>query len=162
MRSCQGIEQTFAVVFGTGVTVAAIAYPIPTPAPESWPWPPEREWEPVRPVAPPRRRTAPTTPAARRRRARTRARRLRAVLLLGAVSLGVTAVAGSSGRHPAASGPAGGRGTVIVARPGDTLWSIATRARPGSDVRPLVARLQAELGDHPLRAGDAVVLPHGD
>ncbi|MHB8457156.1 MAG: hypothetical protein ACYDBS_05645, partial [Acidimicrobiales bacterium] len=37
-------------------------------------------------------------------------------------------------------------GFVYVARPGDTLWSIASKIEPGADPRPLVDQLQAELG----------------
>lgn len=46
-----------------------------------------------------------------------------------------------------------------VARPGDTLWSIATRVEPGADPRPLVDELQAQLHDKVLQPGDTLVLP---
>ena len=45
------------------------------------------------------------------------------------------------------------------ARPGDTLWSIASKLQPGSDPRPLVSRLESQLHGAPLVAGDELTLP---
>ncbi|HLI43277.1 MAG TPA: LysM peptidoglycan-binding domain-containing protein [Acidimicrobiales bacterium] len=50
-------------------------------------------------------------------------------------------------------------GFVYTARPGDTLWSIALRAEPGADPRPLVDRLEAELGGGTLQPGDRLFIP---
>ena len=49
---------------------------------------------------------------------------------------------------------------VYVVQPGDTLWSIARRADPGADPRPLVDRL-VEVNDlrGALHAGDQLRLP---
>jgi hypothetical protein len=52
-------------------------------------------------------------------------------------------------------------GYVYVVRPGDTLWSIAARVEPTADPRPLVDRLQAELGGNTLQPGDRLLLPRG-
>lgn len=52
----------------------------------------------------------------------------------------------------------GGHADYVV-RPGDTLWSIATRVEPGADPRPLVDELQAELHGKVLQPGDTLVLP---
>jgi hypothetical protein len=52
-------------------------------------------------------------------------------------------------------------GTTWVVRPGDTLWGIATAVEPGRDVRPLVDRLESELGNATLEPGEAVRIPAG-
>lgn len=46
-----------------------------------------------------------------------------------------------------------------VVRPGDTLWSIASRLDPGGDPRPIVDELAAELHGAPLEAGMSLTLP---
>lgn len=51
------------------------------------------------------------------------------------------------------------RGYFYVARPGDTVWSIAASVQPGGDPRPLVDRLEAELGGRILQPGDRLLLP---
>jgi Tfp pilus assembly protein FimV len=48
---------------------------------------------------------------------------------------------------------------VYVVQPGDTLWSIAARVRPGADPRPLVQALTSDLGGASLRPGEALQLP---
>lgn len=50
-------------------------------------------------------------------------------------------------------------GYRYVARPGDSLWSIATRLDPGGDPRPIVAALSREISGRELMAGDQLVLP---
>jgi hypothetical protein len=86
-----------------------------------------------------------------------------ATLLLGCW-LGLQAALGRIGGGPlATTGAPGGlqpaAGRVWIVRPGDTLWSIAEAADPGSDVRPLVDRLAATLGSTELYPGEAVALP---
>jgi hypothetical protein len=85
-----------------------------------------------------------------------------AILIFGWI--GLQAASGRIGRGPlAATGAPGGlrpAGTAVwVVRPGDTLWSIALAIRPGSDVRPLVDRLAAELGSTVLHPGESIPLP---
>jgi Tfp pilus assembly protein FimV len=46
-----------------------------------------------------------------------------------------------------------------VVKPGDTLWSIASRLEPSGDPRPLVAQLQSELHGATLDPGARLVLP---
>jgi hypothetical protein len=53
----------------------------------------------------------------------------------------------------------GGGGVVYVARPGDTLWAIATRLDPASDPVEVVATLAAELHGAPLRPGAVLTVP---
>lgn len=90
----------------------------------------------------------------------TRRGRLVAFLafLLAALALVVFAVSG------AATGTAE-RGEPVAVRtvsiePGDTLWSIATRAAPGEDPRDLIAEIQ-ELNsiDGSLRVGTEIAVP---
>jgi LysM repeat protein len=50
-------------------------------------------------------------------------------------------------------------GYVYVVRPGDTLWSIATRLRPGGDPRVIVAQLESQVGGGTLVPGSRLVLP---
>lgn len=44
----------------------------------------------------------------------------------------------------------------VIVRPGDTLWTIARRAQPTGDLRPLVSQLDAERGGRPLQAGETI------
>jgi hypothetical protein len=88
-----------------------------------------------------------------------------ATLLIGCW-LGLQAALGRIGGGPLATtgapgGPRPAAGRVWIVRPGDTLWSIAEAAHPGSDVRPLVDRLAAAVGSSHLYPGEAVVLPSG-
>lgn len=81
--------------------------------------------------------------------------------------LGVTAVAagvlalgvGPVGHALAPDGSKAAEGTYVV-RPGDTLWSIATRLGDG-DPRPLVDAIQQANGVDPgaLVPGQALVIP---
>jgi Tfp pilus assembly protein FimV len=50
-------------------------------------------------------------------------------------------------------------GLLYVAKPGDTLWSIATRVEPGADPRSLVDSLENQLNGNVLLPGDRLVLP---
>jgi len=50
-------------------------------------------------------------------------------------------------------------GYEYVARPGDTLWSIASRLQPGGDPRVLVAKLEQQLHGAVLLAGEKLTLP---
>jgi LysM repeat protein len=50
-------------------------------------------------------------------------------------------------------------GALYVVQPGDTLWGIAERLEPGSDPRPLVARLTEQAGSDTVVPGEHLVLP---
>jgi Tfp pilus assembly protein FimV len=50
-------------------------------------------------------------------------------------------------------------GYAYVVRPGDTLWSIASRLEPGRDPRPLVDRLSSQVRGGRLLAGSVLVVP---
>ncbi len=47
----------------------------------------------------------------------------------------------------------------VVVEPGDTLWSIAQRAVPGSDVRPVVDAMEQALGTSTVTAGQLISVP---
>ncbi len=47
----------------------------------------------------------------------------------------------------------------VVVQPGDTLWSIAQRAVPGHDVRPVVDAMEKALGTPTVVAGQTVSVP---
>jgi hypothetical protein len=87
---------------------------------------------------------------------------LATVLVLGAVvvageagvALGGTPLAPPE-RRPAPSSSA----SAVVVRPGDTLWTIVERRRPGSDPRPIVDALSDARHGAPLLPGETVRLP---
>jgi Tfp pilus assembly protein FimV len=69
-----------------------------------------------------------------------------AVLAMGGVSRALEPGAGPSA-------PASVAAHTYVVRPGDTLWSIAERLRPGEDPRPLVDAIERANG---ISAGELV------
>lgn len=113
-----------------------------------------------------RQRSAGRRPSPRVYRRR---RMAAAVLAVGAGALGALGlgtVAGRLGGGPlTASEPGisvtGARlvsGATYVVAPGDTLWSIARRAQPAGDVRPLVQSLERSRQGEPLRVGERITL----
>jgi hypothetical protein len=44
----------------------------------------------------------------------------------------------------------------VVVQPGDSLWSIAERAAPGHDVRPIVDAMERDLGTTAVTAGETL------
>jgi len=64
-----------------------------------------------------------------------------------------------SGGVPGEGQPAGSCGQVYVARPGDTIWSIAVEYSRGGDPRPLVGELESEIGGAALQPGERLILP---
>lgn len=118
----------------------------------------------------PVRRHAPSEPAGRARpyRVPDRPRGLRRLLpgvatlaVLGGVWLGAGALSSlhHTGLGVLASSTKVPGGYAYVARPGDTLWSIATRLEPTGDPRPIVAGLEQQLHGATLRPGDRLRLP---
>lgn len=95
------------------------------------------------------------------------ARRRRIAAVLGATALvvgawfGLGAIRGAGAAttaHLAGAKLVKG-GQLYVARPGDTLWSIALRLQPTGDPRPIVDALEAEIHGRPLTPGMHLVLP---
>ena len=54
---------------------------------------------------------------------------------------------------------AGPGDVVMVAKPGDTLWSMARQIAPGDDPRPVVDALVAANGGATVRAGQQIIVP---
>lgn len=77
---------------------------------------------------------------------------------IGGGPLAATDAASASGLFGTAI-PAAATSKVWVVRPGDTLWNIAVALDPHGDVRPLVDRLAAEVGDSPLYPGEEIQIP---
>jgi hypothetical protein len=81
--------------------------------------------------------------------------------VLASIWLGAGALSGL--QRPALTVPAAAvkvtGGYLYIARPGDTLWSIASALEPGGDPRPLVAQLEQQLRGGELVAGDRLILP---
>lgn len=104
-----------------------------------------------------------TSPVPQRPRLSVEARRRRTLLavmtvLLVALALPLSGTGGYS--HATGSALAEtGRPVVYTVRPGDSLWSIATRVDPSADPRPLVARLAAQTGSETVVPGERIVLP---
>lgn len=48
---------------------------------------------------------------------------------------------------------------LLVAQPGDTLWSLAERAAPGRDVRPIVDAMAKSRGTTTVNAEELVSVP---
>jgi hypothetical protein len=48
---------------------------------------------------------------------------------------------------------------TVVVEPGDTLWSVAERAVPGRDVRPIVDAMERTLGTSTVIPGQAISVP---
>jgi hypothetical protein len=46
----------------------------------------------------------------------------------------------------------------VVAQPGDTLWSIASRVAPGHDLRPIVDAMVDTLGTSTVVAGETITV----
>ena len=67
------------------------------------------------------------------------------------VALGVTTTSPERSPHPHVA--------TIVVQSGDTLWSIAQRLAPGSDPRPIVDKLSAELGTSSPQPGQKLTYP---
>ena len=102
-----------------------------------------------------------------RRRARRSAirRRRRAVVLAGiaaGAACGLSLPVASLGGSPVAAhlqGVAAAGETVYVARPGDTLWSIAAQFDHGGNPRPMAEALAREIGSAVVVPGERIPIP---
>lgn len=82
--------------------------------------------------------------------------------LAAVVMLSLLALPAGPARARGIGPGAGGRlsaGAAYVVRPGDTLWSIASRVDPSGDPRPLVADMAREVGGDTIFPGQRLVLP---
>lgn len=143
---------------------------LPTTFPEDdehelpWPRPALRLVEPTTPAArAPSLRTGQEVSLRRRERTSRRVRRRRVlagVVLAGVLTLlalPVSALGGHAATSPTVAAPHGG--VTYVVRPGDTLWSIASRFDHGGDPRALVRTLAAETGSQVVQPGEHLVVP---
>jgi nucleoid-associated protein YgaU len=103
-------------------------------------------------------------PAARARRATFLRRRLVAAVLVATLAAALYLLAGAAlagtagGGSPSAAAGATSPATHVV-QPGDTLWTIAAAAAPGTDVRITVDRIAQLNGGAPLVVGQRLLLP---
>ena len=91
---------------------------------------------------------------------RTYVRRRRTAAIVGAALVAVLmSPLAAAAVHPGDAPTPVATRTVVV-QPGDTLWAIAQRARPGMDPRETIAWIQDVNGvDAGLRAGQALLVP---
>jgi nucleoid-associated protein YgaU len=83
-----------------------------------------------------------------------------AVGLLAALALPWSGTGGSLATPGSAqAGETVAHHVSYVVRPGDTLWSIATRLDPTGDPRPVVAELAAQVGGDNVVPGEQLRLP---
>ena len=92
---------------------------------------------------------------------RTYVRRRRTTAIVGTALVAVlmSPLAAAAVRPGEAPAPLATR--TIVVQPGDTLWSIAQRVRPGTDPRETVALIQQrnDVAAGDLQAGQSLVVP---
>ena len=92
-----------------------------------------------------------------------RRRRTVAVVVVGTALVAVlmSPLAAGAVRRGEPSAPAAQQ--VVVVQSGDTLWSIAQRARPGDDPRVVTGEIAAVNGVQPgaLTVGSSLVVPPG-
>jgi Tfp pilus assembly protein FimV len=94
---------------------------------------------------------------------RTYVRRRRTVAVVGTALVAVlmSPLAAGAVRRGEPSAPAAQQ--VVVVRPGDTLWSIAQRVRPGEDPREVAGEIASVNRVEPgaLAVGSSLVVPLG-
>jgi hypothetical protein len=102
-----------------------------------------------------------TAPPSRHRPDATvyRRRRLVALVVGLAVVIGAAQFASHALSASASAGAAPTAPVVLVAQPGDSYWSLASKVYDGGDVRSVVDELVAANGGGDLHAGDRITLP---
>jgi hypothetical protein len=107
----------------------------------------------------------PHRPMVRRRPSQAVYRRRRVAVLLCVAAIvflgwtGLHRLTGASGDGPltVAGQPVTlAANTHVIVQPGDTLWSIARRAQPTGDIRPLVSSIEAKRHGRPLQVGETI------
>jgi hypothetical protein len=117
------------------------------------------ELEPVRLwLVEPDRRHRPR-PARRQHRAVYQRRRILAALVGLGLVLTIARAGAMLGESSLATPERLPHAQQLVVQPGDTLWSIAQRAVPGRDVRPVVDAMERTLGTSVVQAGELISVP---
>jgi hypothetical protein len=98
-------------------------------------------------------------PARRHRRAVYRRRRVLAALVGLGLALTIARAGTTLGGLTLASPGRLPHVQHVVVQPGDTLWTIAQRAVPGHDVRPVVDAMVRTLGTTTVVAGQSIDVP---
>ena len=98
-------------------------------------------------------------PARSHQRAVYRRRRVLAALVGLGLVLTIARAGATLGGSPLATPERLPHVQQVVVAPGDTLWSIARRAVPGHDVRPIVDAMVRSLGTSTVVAGETVPVP---
>ena len=105
----------------------------------------------------------PATVRMPRRRVSVEVRRRRTLLAMMGLALALLALPlGGSGGASHSTGSASAaqlHGGAYTIHAGDTLWSIAQRADPTGDPRPIVAQLASQLGTYDVVPGEQVTIP---
>ena len=98
-------------------------------------------------------------PARRHQRAVYRRRRVLATLVGLGLVLTITRAGATLGGSSLATPERLPHVQRVVVAPGDTIWSIARRAAPGHDVRPVVDAMVHTLGTSTVVAGETISVP---
>ena len=115
-------------------------------------------------IVPDRRTRQPLVPAIHRRPRRVspavrRRRALLAITALLVVGLALPLGGSGGGSHPSGPALAETPGHAYTVQPGDTLWSIAQRADPTGDPRPLVSEMEVQTGSTTVTPGQHITVP---
>ena len=98
-----------------------------------------------------------------RRRVSAEVRRRRTLLAMMGLALTLLALPlggfGGTSHTTESAFAANGRQVIYTVRAGDTLWSIAQRADPNGDPRPMVSRLAAQIGGDTVVPGEQLTIP---
>jgi len=89
---------------------------------------------------------------------------MRRRIIAASLGLGIVLTAAHAGLALGGSTTTPGRSphpqTVnVIVQPGDSLWSIAQRVAPHSDLRPIVDGIAAKLGSSDLVPGESISVP---